>query len=147
VDTLGHLLALHVTPANEQERAQVAELSQQVQQVTGDLVELVFVDQGYTGAAAAAAAPEQGIQLQVVTLPQAQRGFVLLPRRWVVERSFGSVPPPGAGLRAAGRNAGGATFRRLRRIDAHAAGATGRPKFIFSSGTLCLRRLHLAPTS
>lgn len=88
VDTLGHLLALHVTPANEQERAQVAELSQQVQQVTGEHIELVFVDQGYTGEDAEAAAAEHGIQLQVVKLPEAKRGFVLLPRRWVVERSF-----------------------------------------------------------
>lgn len=89
VDTLGHLLALHVTPANEQERAQVAELSRQVQEVTGEHVELVFVDQGYTGEKAEAAAAEQGITLQVVKLPEAKKGFVLLPRRWVVERSFG----------------------------------------------------------
>ncbi len=34
VDTLGHLLALHVTPANEQDRAQVEELAQQLQQIT-----------------------------------------------------------------------------------------------------------------
>ena len=49
VDTLGHLLALLVTPANEQDRAQVAEMAQQLQEVTGETVELVFVDQGYTG--------------------------------------------------------------------------------------------------
>jgi transposase len=36
VDTLGHLLALYVTPANEQERAQVGELAEQVQEATGD---------------------------------------------------------------------------------------------------------------
>jgi transposase len=91
VDTLGHLLATVVTPANEQERAQVAELVAQVQQVTGQTVELAYVDQGYTGEAAAEAAQAQGIQLAVVRLPEAQgpkRGFVLLPRRWVVERSF-----------------------------------------------------------
>lgn len=35
VDTLGHLLALHVTPADEQDRAQVGELARQVQEVTG----------------------------------------------------------------------------------------------------------------
>ncbi len=29
-----------------------------------------------------------GIRLEVVKLPEAQKGFVLLPRRWVVERSF-----------------------------------------------------------
>ncbi len=89
VDTLGHLLALHVTPANEQDRAQVAELMHQVQQMTGESVEVAFVDQGYTGAQAAADAEAAGIRLEVVKLPEAKKGFVLLPRRWVVERSFG----------------------------------------------------------
>ena len=88
VDTLGQLLAVTVTPANEQERAQVAELAAQVQAATGDSVEIAFVDQGYTGADAAADAEQHGIRLEVVKLPSAKRGFVLLPRRWVVERSF-----------------------------------------------------------
>ena len=88
VDTLGQLLAVTVTPANEQERAQVAELAEQVQAATGDSVEIAFVDQGYTGADAADAAEQHGIRLEVVKLPSAKRGFVLLPRRWVVERSF-----------------------------------------------------------
>jgi transposase len=88
VDTLGHLLALKVTAANEQERAQVGELAREIQQVTGDKVELAFVDQGYTGAEPAAQAAEHGIRLEVVKLQEAKRGFVLLPRRWVVERSF-----------------------------------------------------------
>ena len=88
VDTLGHLLALHVTPANEQERAQVEKLAKAVQEVTDGHVELAWVDQGYTGEEPAQAAQEQGITLQVVKLPEAKRGFVLLPRRWVVERSF-----------------------------------------------------------
>jgi transposase len=88
VDTLGHLLAMVVTPANEQERAQVAQLAKAVQEVTGEHVELAFVDQGYTGEETAEAAKEHGIQLEVVKLPETKRGFVLLPRRWVVERSF-----------------------------------------------------------
>jgi transposase len=88
VDTLGHLLALLVTPANEQERAQVGALAQAVQETTGHTVEVAFVDQGYTGPDPAQAAQEHGIQLEVVKLPEAKRGFVLLPRRWVVERSF-----------------------------------------------------------
>jgi transposase len=88
VDTLGHLLALLVTPANEQERAQVGALAQAVQAATGQSVELAFVDQGYTGEAPAQAAQEHGICLEVVKLSEAKRGFVLLPRRWVVERSF-----------------------------------------------------------
>jgi len=88
VDTLGHLLAMHVTAANEQDRAQVAELAKQVQEVTNQQVQVAFVDQGYTGEEPAQAATEQGIRLEVVKLPEAKRGFVLLPRRWVVERSF-----------------------------------------------------------
>jgi transposase len=88
VDTLGHLLALHVTAANEQERAQVAALAARVQEVTGETVEIAFVDQGYTGPEPAADAATHGIQLEVVKLPAAKRGFVLLPKRWVVERSF-----------------------------------------------------------
>ena len=89
VDTLGWLLTLLVTPADEQDRAQVGQLAQDVQAVTGETVEVAFVDQGYTGDPAAQAAAEHGIRLEVVKLPDAKRGFVLLPRRWVVERSFG----------------------------------------------------------
>ena len=89
VDTLGHLLALKVTAANEQERAQVGELAAQIQQATGDNVELAWVDQGYTGEQPAQDAQAHGIRLEVVKLSEARKGFVLLPRRWVVERSFG----------------------------------------------------------
>jgi transposase len=88
VDTLGHLLALHVTPADDQDRSQVGELAEAVQEVTGGTVELTYVDAGYTGAVPAQAAQAHGMRLEVVKLPEAKRGFVLLPRRWVVERSF-----------------------------------------------------------
>jgi transposase len=91
VDTLGHLLALCVTAASAQERAQVAALAARVQEVTGDTVEMAFVDQGYTGPESAADAATHGMHLEVVKLPEAKRGFVLLPRRWVVERSFAWV--------------------------------------------------------
>ena len=87
VDTLGLLLALVVTPANEQERAQVGELAAAVQKETGNHVQIAFVDQGYTGPNPAEAAREHGMELQVVRLPGTKNGFVLLPRRWVVERS------------------------------------------------------------
>ncbi len=89
VDTLGHLLALHVTPATAQDRDQVAELADAVQAATGETVTLAYVDQGYTGAAPREAAAKHGIALEVVKLPAVKRGFVLLPRRWVVERGFG----------------------------------------------------------
>ena len=87
VDTLGQLLALHATPANAQDRDQVGALAAAVQAATGQTVEVAYVDQGYTGADPALAA-DHGIRLEVVKLEQAKRGFVLLPRRWVVERSF-----------------------------------------------------------
>ncbi len=89
VDTLGQFLALHVTPADAQDRAQVAALAVAVPAATGEHVELAYVDQGYTGDRTAAAAAAHGIALEVVTLDAVKRGFVLLPRRWVVERSFG----------------------------------------------------------
>ena len=89
VDTLGHLLALRVTAANEQDRAQIGALAANVQAVTGDHVELAYVDQGYTGATPAQEASAHGLKLEVIKLDQAKHGFVLLPRRWVVERSFG----------------------------------------------------------
>lgn len=88
VDTLGHLLALHVTPASDDDRSQVARMAEAIQAATEENVDIAFVDQGYTGERAAKAAAEHGIELEVVKLPEAKRGFVLLPRRWVVERSF-----------------------------------------------------------
>jgi len=88
VDTLGEVLTLLVTPADAQDREQVAALAAAVQEATGSTVEVGFVDQGYTGEQTAADAAAHGIRLEVIKLPEAKRGFVLLPRRWVVERSF-----------------------------------------------------------
>lgn len=124
VDTLGHLLALHVTPANEQERAQVGELAQQVQAITGETVEIAFVDQGYTGEEPAEAAAEQGIELKVIKLPEAKRGFVLLPKWWVVERSFAWM----------------SRFRRLARDYERLPSTLGGLHYV-AFATLMLRRL------
>ena len=88
VDTLGHLLALKVTPANQDDRTQVEALSQELQEATGENVQVAYVDQGYNGEDAAEQASKHGIALCVVKLEEAKRGFVLLPKRWVVERSF-----------------------------------------------------------
>lgn len=88
VDTLGELLAIVATPADAQDRAQVEELAARMQEVTDGAIAVAYVDQNYTGAATAQAAADWGIRLEVVKLPEAKRGFVLLPRRWVVERSF-----------------------------------------------------------
>jgi transposase len=66
----------------------VEELARSVQEVTGESVELAYVDRGYAGEQSAEAARGYGIRLGVVKHPEAKKGFVLLPRRWVVERSF-----------------------------------------------------------
>lgn len=50
---------------------------------------MAFNDLGYTGEKPSQAALEEGIDLRVIKLPEAKKSFVLLPRRWVVERSFG----------------------------------------------------------
>lgn len=89
VDTLGQLIAMTVTSADEQERAQVKALCEAVQEATGETVKLAWADQGYTGEQARQDAQASEIDLQIVKLPEARKGFVLLPRRWVVERSFG----------------------------------------------------------
>jgi transposase len=89
VDTLGHLLALHVSPADEQDREHVETLTEAIRQATGETVQLVWADQGYTGEDPAFDAERQGIELVVVKRPDDAKGFVLLPRRWVVEPSFG----------------------------------------------------------
>ena len=86
VDTLGHLLALYVTAADEQDRAQVTHLAQAVQAATGQSVEVAFVDQGYTGAEAEQTAADAGIRLEVVKLPGSKRaawlGEKTTPAEW-----------------------------------------------------------------
>ena len=88
MDTLGQLLVLRVTPANEDDRSAVAALAEAVQDATNQNVELAYVDQACTGEHPAQAAAAHGIALDVVCLSEAKRDFVL-PRRWVVEHSFG----------------------------------------------------------
>jgi transposase len=125
VDTLGQVLALHVTPANADDRAAVATLADAVQEATGDSVNLAYVDQGYTGERAAKAAADHGIALEVVKLPEAKRG----PHPELVEgraaatqmgrraslRLDGPLPPIGSRLRAPPSHFGRIAPRRLQR--------------------------------
>ena len=66
MNTLGHLLALRVSPANEDDRQEAEKLSEQIQEATGESVELAYVDHGYAGEKASRAAAEHGIQLQML---------------------------------------------------------------------------------
>ncbi len=117
VDTLGHLLALQVTPADAHDRAQVDVLAAAVQEATGETVELADVDQGYTGDEPADAAATHGIRLEVVKLPEAKHGFVLLAQalgRRARLRLGRPLPPPGPRLRTPAPSPGGPAFPRLR---------------------------------
>ncbi|GHG08683.1 hypothetical protein GCM10017783_21570 [Deinococcus piscis] len=88
MDTLGHVIALLVTSADEQDREQVYDLCHQIQAVTGDRVDVVLADGGYTGEQAEIDAALLDIELVVVKRPAGASGFVLLPKRWIVERNF-----------------------------------------------------------
>jgi transposase len=117
VDTPGHLLASHVTPADEQEREHVGELAETVQEATGESVQLAHVDQGYTGERPATDAETHGMRLEVVKHEEAKRGFVLLPRRLCGGAGFRmgiTISTAGEGLRGAARRFGGSALCRLR---------------------------------
>ena len=110
VDTLGHLLALHVTAADEQDRAQVEKLAEAVQQITGDNIELAYVDQGYTGENAAAGGGEAR---RAAGGGQTYRGQTRIraaaaPLGGGKKLRLGRpLPPPGKRLRAAGKTLAG----------------------------------------
>ncbi len=131
VDTLGHLLAVLVMAADDQDRAQVGALAAAVQVATGESVEIAYVDQGYTDAIPATEAVVRGIQLEVVKLPGAKRGFVLLPRCWVVERSF----------------AWASRFRRLARDDERLPETVAGLHFVACASLMLHRLVTLAAQS
>ena len=59
-----------------------------MQVASGQSVTLACANQGYTGEEPGQAAEQHGIDLKVIKLGQAKRGFVLLPRSWMVEHSL-----------------------------------------------------------
>lgn len=131
-DTMGHPLALVGGPANEDDRAPVEKLSKKTQLATKNSVTKAIVDQGYTGPKPRQAAAKHGIELEVVKVEGVKGGFVLIPRRWVVERTY----------------AWAARFRRLardyERLEKVLAGC-----HLVAFGMLLLQRLlpHLAQSS
>lgn len=91
VDTLGHLLVLHVTSADICDREEVGRLAEAIQDVACESVTLAYVDQGCTDKKVAATANRQGIAFHVVKLPEAKRGFVLPPTCSVHNTPLASV--------------------------------------------------------
>ena len=90
VDTLGLVLGVLVTPASVPERAGAQAL---LSRVLGwfTWLRIMWVDGGYTGDAFAQGVKElrPKLAVQVVKRSDDVKGFVVLPRRWVVERTFG----------------------------------------------------------
>ena len=86
VDSGGILVAVVVTEANVQDRAAFPKLLRRAKPIAPTLAH-VWVDNGYTGQTVAAAAAKAGVTTEVVSGPKPGRGFVVQPRRWVVERT------------------------------------------------------------
>jgi putative transposase len=86
VDTLGLLLVVAVTAANIQDRVAARALIYALRGCSQRL-SLVWADSAYTGTLLGFAAT-LGIAVQIVAKLAGQKGFQVLPRRWVVERTF-----------------------------------------------------------
>ena len=87
VDTLGLLLVLVVHTADIQDRDGLALVCRRLRR-RFPWLRLIFADGGYRGEAAGCAAAREGLRLEIVTRDPGTRGFAVLPRRWVVERTF-----------------------------------------------------------
>jgi transposase len=87
VDTLGLLLVLVVHAADIQDRDGLALVCRRLRR-RFPWLRLIFADGGYQGETAACAAAQEGLRLTIGTREPGTRGFAVLPRRWVVERTF-----------------------------------------------------------
>jgi putative transposase len=88
VDTLGNLLAVSVSAASEQDRAGAIQLLTQMEPLTVTRLLKIWADKGYQGDWATSLYQKWRIHLDIVRRQAGQKGFVVLPRRWVVERTF-----------------------------------------------------------
>ncbi|MBD2767478.1 transposase [Hymenobacter sp. BT664] len=88
MDTLGLPLAVHVQAASVQDPVGAAPVLAEAKARAPDL-QLLWADARYQGPLGATAATALGLRVAGVSKPPSTKGFVGLPRRWVVERSFG----------------------------------------------------------
>jgi putative transposase len=91
-DSLGLLMVAVVTAANVSDAQGLRLLLEKLKRSTFNLQRwyLLYVDGGYRGEALCRWVMDAfGVILQMVLRPQGQRGFQVLPRRWVIERTFG----------------------------------------------------------
>ena len=88
VDTLGNLLEVVVSAANLNDREGAKALLTKVERLMALRLLKIWVDKGYQGDLALWFANQWHIALEVIAPEKGQRGFVVQPRRWVVERTF-----------------------------------------------------------
>ena len=91
VDTLGLLLAIVVTSAAVDDAAAAPELLGQLERTNYSRLKKIWADSKYHNHALYAWIKENQdgfYELEIVSRPPGSKGFILLPRRWVVERTF-----------------------------------------------------------
>lgn len=87
VDTQGLLLSVQVHSAGVQDKEGAKPLLHSLRGRFPRL-ETIFADGGYAGHLEEWAPQETGFTLQIVRKPPEQQGFQVLPKRWIVERTF-----------------------------------------------------------
>jgi putative transposase len=91
VDTLGLLLAVVVTSAAMDDAKAAPQVLRQLSQNAFPRLQVIWADSKYHNHALhhwKSQQPDLSWRLEIVSRPTGQTGFVLLPKRWVVERTF-----------------------------------------------------------
>jgi transposase len=92
VDTLGLLLIGQIQPANGQDRDGALPILTEVRRLF-PFIEKIFADGAYQGEATAPAVARIGAwDLEIVKRSDTAKGFVVLPKRWIVERTLSKAP-------------------------------------------------------
>jgi putative transposase len=86
-DTIGLPLMLVVHAADIQDRDGLALACKRIRR-RFPWLRLLYADAGYQGDVAACAAAQEGLRLEIVKRPRDAEGFQLLPKRWLIERTF-----------------------------------------------------------
>lgn len=92
VDHLGLMISVAVHPANVQDRDGVGQVLTRRTRARFPFIEVVFADGGYRGERAAQAARASGSwRIEIVARNETGKGFVLLAKRWIIERTLGWI--------------------------------------------------------
>jgi len=90
VDTLGLILKVIVTAGNVQDRDGAKSLLEEIwaEKNVIQRLKLIWADAGYRGELLTWVEDTLGLKLEIVEKPKDRSGFYLLPKRWIVERTF-----------------------------------------------------------